>query len=78
MDLLLDIAYLHATAVCMDSHVSLPKEAFVVQNAPERTIGVDASALVNAALYLHKILKRRSPALVNRFQRSYLCRLRDC
>jgi hypothetical protein len=59
--------YVHATAPCMDSHVTEPLEAFVVQIAPERTMGVGTSAVVNTALYLWKILRMAFPALGESF-----------
>ena len=54
--------YVHATAACMDSHVTEPREAFVVQIAPERTLGVGTSAVVNTALYLWKIRRMGVPS----------------
>jgi hypothetical protein len=59
--------YVHATAVSMDSHVTEPREAFVVQIAPDRTRGVGTSAVVNTALYLWKILRMAFPALGQSF-----------
>lgn len=55
--------YVHATAVSMDSHVTEPREVFVVQIAPERTLGIGTSAVVNTALYLWKILRMALPAI---------------
>ena len=49
--------FVHATGACMESHVVEPREAFVVQIAPERSQGVEMSAVFNTALYLLKILK---------------------
>lgn len=48
--------YVHATAACMDAHVTEPLEAFRVQIAPHRS-SVGDSAVFNTALYLHKILR---------------------
>jgi hypothetical protein len=55
--------YVHATAACMDSHVTQPSEAFAVQIAPHRTQGVGTSAVANTALYLWKILRMAFPAI---------------
>jgi hypothetical protein len=56
MGLLMDVPYVHATAACMDAHVTEPLEAFRVQIAPHRS-SVGDSAVFNTALYLHKILR---------------------
>ena len=49
--------YVHATAACLDSHVVEPRQAFVVQIAPERAQVMETSAVFNTALYLDKILR---------------------
>jgi Family of unknown function (DUF5677) len=54
--------YVHATAACMDSHVTEPGRAFLVQIAPYRN-RVDESAVFNTALYLHKILRMAFTAI---------------
>ncbi len=48
--------YVHATVACMDSHSVVPREAFVINIAPERGEHTAGLAVFNTALYLHKIL----------------------
>jgi Family of unknown function (DUF5677) len=54
--------YVHATAACIDAHITEPLEAFRVQIAPHRS-SVGDSAVFNAALYLYKILRMAFPAI---------------
>jgi hypothetical protein len=55
--------YVHATAACMESHFTVPREVFRIHVAPDRNRGIDSTAVFNVALYLHKILKMAFTAI---------------
>ncbi len=59
--------YVHATAACMESHFTTPKEVFRVHVAPDRNRGIEGTAVFNIALYLHKILKMAFPVIGEAF-----------
>ena len=50
--------YAHATAACMESHLTAPKEVFRVHISPDRSRGIDSTAAFNIVLYLHKIMNK--------------------
>jgi hypothetical protein len=54
--------YVHATAACVESHVTEPGQAFLVQIAPHRN-RVGDSAIFNTTLYLYKILRMAFPII---------------
>lgn len=55
--------YVHATSVSMESHLTLPREAFVVHIAPYRNNRIGLNAVFNTALYLDKTLRMAFPAI---------------